>query len=49
MPKQNLYLRYRTVDGKQSPFRRACYDSRQRVRPGWCLVGGVAEHRDNVT
>jgi hypothetical protein len=36
--KQNvgLYLRYRTPEGKQSPPRPVVWDSKKRLRPGWC-------------
>jgi hypothetical protein len=42
-----LYLRYRTPEGKQSPPRPVAWDSKSRLRPGWCMVGGVAEHHPN--
>jgi hypothetical protein len=39
-----LYLRYRTPEGKQSPPRPVAWDSKSRLRPGWCMVGDVTEH-----
>jgi hypothetical protein len=44
-----LYLRYRTPEGKQSPNRPVLYDAKKRIRPGWCTVGGVAEHYPDCT
>jgi len=42
--KERLYLRFRTPNGKQSPYCPALYDKKSRIRPGWCLVRGVEEH-----
>jgi hypothetical protein len=49
--KQNvgLYLRYRTPEGKQSPPRPVVWDSKKRLRPGWCTVAGVEEHHPECT
>lgn len=48
-PKAKLYLRFRTPDGKQSPYCPALFDHKSRIRPFWCLVKGVAElHRDGI-
>lgn len=48
-PKAKLYLRFRTLDGKQSPYCPALFDHKSRVRPFWCLVKGVEElHRDGT-
>jgi hypothetical protein len=47
--KAALYLRYQTPEGKQSPYRPVAWDSKQRLRPGWCLVAGVAEQHKDVT
>ena len=44
-----LYLRYRTPDGKQSPCRPVAWDAKKRLRPGWCLVAGVAEQHSEWT
>jgi hypothetical protein len=42
-----LYLKYRTPEGKQSPYRPVLYDAKNRLRPGWCLVAGQeARHPD---
>src|SRR3984957_688726 len=52
MPKQKLvalYLRYRTPEGKQSPCRPVAFDAKARLRPGWCMVGGVAEQHSECT
>jgi hypothetical protein len=42
-PKAKLYLRFRTPDGKQSPYCPALLDHKSRIRPFWCLVKGVEE------
>ncbi|HET8925573.1 MAG TPA: site-specific integrase [Candidatus Acidoferrum sp.] len=48
-PKAKLYLRFRTPDGKQSPYCPALFDHKSRIRPFWCLVKGVEElHRDGT-
>ena len=47
--KVGLYLRYRTPEGKQSPPRPVAWDSKSRLRPGWCMVGGVAEHHPEAS
>lgn len=48
-PKAKLYLRFRTSDGKQSPYCPALFDHKSRIRPFWCLVKGVEElHRDGT-
>ena len=44
-----IYLRFRTPDGKQSPYRPAAWDSKKRLRMGWCLVAGVAQHHPEAT
>jgi integrase/recombinase XerD len=44
-----LYLRYRTPEGKQSPPRPVAWDSKKRLRPGWCTVNGIAEHHPDCT
>jgi len=44
-----LYLRYRTPEGKQSTYRPVLYDAKKRLRPGWCMVSGVAEHHRECT
>lgn len=41
--KANLYLRYRTPDGKQSPYCPAVYDTKNRLRQFVCMVNGVEE------
>jgi hypothetical protein len=46
---RRLYLRYRTPEGKQSPPRPVAWDSKSRLRPGWCMVGGVAEHHPDAS
>jgi integrase/recombinase XerD len=47
--KAKLYLRFRTPDGKQSPYCPALFDHKSRIRPYWCLVKGVEElHRDGT-
>jgi hypothetical protein len=38
-----LYLRYRTPENKQSPYRPAAWDAKSRLRPGWCMVGGIGD------
>jgi integrase len=45
MPKyrDRLYLRFRDQNGKQQ-FYRASYDSKSRLRPGWCIINGAPEH-----
>ncbi len=49
MPKAKLYLRFRTPDGKQSPYCPALFDHKSRIRPSWCLVKGVEElHREGT-
>jgi hypothetical protein len=48
-PKAKLYLRFRTPDGKQSPYRPALFDHKSRIRPFWCLVKGVEELRRDGT
>ena len=47
--KVGLYLRYRTPEGNQSPPRPTAWDSKSRLRPGWCMVGGVAEHHPEAS
>jgi integrase/recombinase XerD len=48
-PKAKLYLRFRTPDGKQSPYCLALFDHKSRIRPFWCLVKGIEEfHRDGT-
>ncbi|MGA2644905.1 MAG: tyrosine-type recombinase/integrase [Candidatus Sulfotelmatobacter sp.] len=47
--KVGLYLRFRTPEGKQSPNRPVAWDSKKRLRPGWCLVKGVPEQHTDVT
>jgi hypothetical protein len=48
-PKTKLYLRFRTPDGKQSPYCPALFDHKSRICPFWCLVKGVEEfHRDGT-
>jgi hypothetical protein len=47
--KPSLYLRFRTPDGKQSPYCPALYDSKSRIRPFWCLVKGVEEQHNDGT
>lgn len=42
-PKAKLYLRFRTPDGKQSPYCPALFDHKSRICPFWCLVKGVEE------
>ena len=42
--KERLYLRFRTPDGKQSPYCPALHDKKSRLRSGWCLVRGVEEY-----
>lgn len=37
-PKAKLYLRFRTPEGKQSPYCPALFDHKSRIRPFWCLV-----------
>ena len=44
-----LYLRYRTPENKQSPYRPVAWDAKKRIRPGWCMVDGVAEQHTDVT
>lgn len=44
MAMAKLYLRNRTAEGKQSPYRPALYDAKKRLRPGWCVVNGKEEH-----
>lgn len=47
--KAKLYLRFRTPDGKQSPYCPAVFDHKSRIRAFWCLVKGVEElHRDGT-
>ena len=43
--KIRLYLRCRQSDGKQSPYCPTLFDSKSLMRPFWCAVKGVAEHR----
>ena len=38
-----LYLKFRQLDGKQSPYCRALFDQKSRIRPFWCLVKGIDE------
>ena len=38
-----LYLKFRQLDGKQSPYCRALFDQKSRIRPFWCLVKGIEE------
>ncbi len=38
-----LDLKFRQLDGKQSPYCRALFDQRSRIRPFWCLVKGIEE------
>jgi hypothetical protein len=47
--KVGLYLRYRTPENKQSPYRAVAWDAKKRVRPGWCVVNGIAEQHTDVT
>lgn len=44
-----LYLKYRTPEGQQSPYRPVLYHAKKRLRPGWCLVAGVAEQHSECT
>src|ERR1700730_3902177 len=44
-----LYLRYKTLEGKQSTYRPVLYDAKKRLRPGWCMVAGVAEQHSECT
>ena len=46
-PKPKLYLRFKTPEGKQSPYCPAVYDSKSRIRNFWCLVNGVPESHPN--
>jgi hypothetical protein len=46
--KNRLYLRFRTPDGKQSPYCPALFDSKSRIRSFWCLVKGVEEHPEGT-
>jgi len=46
-PKVKLYLRFRTQEGKQSPYCPAVYDSKSRIRNFWCLVNGKPEFHPN--
>jgi hypothetical protein len=47
--KAKLYLRFRTSEGKQSPYCPALFDHKSRIRPFWCLVKGVEElHREET-
>jgi hypothetical protein len=41
-----LYLRCRTPEGKQSPHRPVLSDAKERLRPGWCTVNGIAEEQN---
>ena len=43
-PKASPYLRFRTPEGKQSPYCPALFDSKGRLRPFWCLFKGTPEH-----
>ncbi len=47
-PKEKLYIRFRTNEGKQSNYYPAAYDNRGRLRLGWCKVNGIPEHRKDV-
>lgn len=47
--KERLYLRFRTPDGKQSPYCPVLYDKKSRLRAGWCLVRGVEERHPEAT
>ncbi len=47
--KTKLYLRFRTPEGKQSPYFPAAWDSKKRVRPHWCVVKGVPEHHPEAS
>jgi site-specific recombinase XerD len=38
-----LYLKFRQSDGKQSPYCRALFDKKSRIRNFWCLVKGTPE------
>jgi hypothetical protein len=38
-----LYLKFRQLDGKQSPYCRALFDQKSRIRPFWSLVKGIEE------
>jgi hypothetical protein len=38
-----LYLKFRQLDGKQSPYCRALFDQKSRIRPFWCLAKGIEE------
>ncbi|HXX02047.1 MAG TPA: site-specific integrase [Candidatus Acidoferrales bacterium] len=46
-PNIKLYLRFRTPDGKQSPYCPAVCDSKSRLRDFWCLVNGQPEFHPN--
>jgi hypothetical protein len=47
--KVGIYLRFRTLEGKQSPYRPAVWDSKKRLRVGWCFVAGIAQHHPEAT
>lgn len=48
-PKASLYLRFRTPEGKQSPYCPALFDSKRRLRPFWCLVKATPEHHPEAS